>query len=91
LTQLLRDILQENKTFKGLNAVLLWDDVVDSKIQKHTRALKLQRGALYVIVDNAIWAQELNFFKQEIMEKINGKAGRKIVKDIRFKVGGVKE
>ena len=89
MTQLLKDILQRDKSLRGLNAVLLWDDVVDKKIQKHTRPIKLQRGALYVMTDSPVWAQELNFFKKEIIDKINDKAGEKIVKDIRFKVGGI--
>lgn len=91
MTQLLRDILQEDKKFRGLNAILLWADVVESKIQKHTLALKIQNSVLYVLCESAVWAQELGFFKQEIIGKINDKAGFKAIKEIRFKVGEIKE
>ena len=90
MTQLLKDILQGDDLLKGLNAVLLWDEVVDRKIQKHTRAVKLQRKALYVVVESSTWASELNFFKKELLEKINSKAGYEAVRDIRFKVGEIK-
>lgn len=89
MTQLLKDIFQGDNILKGLNSVLLWDIVVDEKIKKHTKAIKLQRGVMYVITDNSVWAQELNFFKKEIIDKINSKAGNKAVRDIRFKVGGL--
>ncbi|MBI5701512.1 DUF721 domain-containing protein [Candidatus Saganbacteria bacterium] len=91
MTELLKNILQGHKDLRGLNAVLLWDDVVESKIKKHTRALKLNRGTLSVVTENSVWAQELNFFKKEIMDRINIKAGSKVVRNIMFKVGGIKE
>lgn len=91
MTQLLKDILQGNRDLRGLNAVMLWDVVVESKIKKHTKALKIHRGVLSVTTENSVWAQELNFFKKDIMEKINSKAGSNVVRDIRFKVGGIKE
>lgn len=91
MTQLLKDILQGDDRLKGLNAVLLWDKVVDHKIQKHTKALKLQRKVLYVTVESSTWASELSFFKKEMLEKLNEKAGYTAVRDIRFKVGGIKE
>jgi len=69
----------------------LWDEVVDPKVRKHTKALKLQRGVLYITAESPVWSQELNFFRQELVDKINNKAGYKAVRDIRFKVGGVKE
>lgn len=91
MTQLLKDILQGDNLLRGLNAVLLWENVVDTKISKHTKAIKLHRGILHVSTDNSVWSQELNFFKKEIIDKMNTKAGSKIVRDIRFKVGGTKE
>ena len=100
MTQLLKDIFQKDSVLKGLNIVLLWDDVIDEKIKalqdfdrttRDSKALKLQRGVLYVITENSVWAQELNFFRKDIIDKINNKAGYKAVRDIRFKVGGMKE
>ena len=73
MTQLLKDIFQKDSVLKGLNIVLLWDDVIDEKIKKHSKALKLQRGVLYVITENSVWAQELNFFRKDIIDKINNK------------------
>lgn len=91
MTLLLKDILQADKSLKKLNAVLLWEDVVDKKIKKHTKAIKLQKNVLYVSVQNSIWAQELGFYKTDFIFKINQRAGEQLVKDIRFKVGGAEE
>ncbi len=87
MTQLLKDILQESKRLRSLNAVLLWDGVVERGIARHTEALKLQRGVLYVLTKSPAWAQELNFLKVDLIEKLNQRAGYRAVRDIRFKYG----
>lgn len=89
MTQLLKDIFQQNNIFKNASSVLLWDEVVTQAIKKHTKALKVQRGTLHVLADSSVWANELNFLKKDIIVKINEKAGEKIISDIRFKVGGI--
>ena len=89
MTELLKDIFQNDRLLRDINGVLLWEEVIEDKIKKHTRALKLQKKTLHVLADSSMWSNELNFFKKEIINKINKKAGSKIVDDIRFKVGGI--
>lgn len=87
MTQLLKDILQESKRLRGLNAVLLWEAVAEKGLAKHTEALKLQRGILYVLTKSPAWAQELNFLKVDLIAKLNERVGYRAVRDIRFKYG----
>ncbi|MBI5699169.1 DUF721 domain-containing protein [Candidatus Saganbacteria bacterium] len=87
MTQLLKDILQDSKRLRSLNAVLLWAGVVEQGIARHTEAIKLQRGILYVATKSPAWSQELNFLKVDLIEKLNRCAGYRAVRDIRFKYG----
>jgi len=89
LTELLRNIFKEDSFLGKLNVVLLWEEVADKEIKKHASALKFQKNVLYVIVESPVWAQELKFFKTELIEKLNKKIGSDLVSDIRFKVGGI--
>ncbi|OGC14879.1 hypothetical protein A3J90_00075 [candidate division WOR-1 bacterium RIFOXYC2_FULL_37_10] len=89
MTELLKNIFCDSKLLKCLNGVLLWEKVVNKKIAKHTQAVKILNKVLYVVADSSVWAQELNFLKREIIDKINKEANEILVKDIRFKVGGL--
>jgi len=91
LTQLLADILKRPQISKGIKAgwtVLLWEESVSTEIAKQTEAVKVKNRVLYVNTKSPVWAQELNFLKKEIMDRMNEKAGFSAVKDIRFKAGG---
>ncbi|KAF0134912.1 MAG: hypothetical protein FD145_293 [Candidatus Saganbacteria bacterium] len=91
MTELLSEILKGseiNKLIKNANIVLLWSECVPREIAKNTEAIKIRNKVLYVDAKTSVWAQELNFLKKEILEKINEIAGFKAVADIRFKAGG---
>lgn len=91
MTELLKDILKKQKVLRNINNMLYWDEVVDERVRKHARAVKLQQKILYVTVDNSTWAQELHFYKKELIDKMNAKAGYKAIIEIRYKVGGIEE
>lgn len=75
---------------EGANLVQEWEKVIKEPIASETRALKYLQGILYVEVTSSVWANELTFLKSKIIETINKKNGKEIVKDIRFLVKGVK-
>jgi len=65
----------------------VWNEVVGPAISKNARPLWIKNGKLKVTVSNPIWLQELQFVEKDIMEKLNGKLGRKAVEKIEFRVG----
>ena len=73
-----------DKGVKQNTALLIWDEVVGEKIAENTSAEKVEHGTLTIKVDNSSWRQELVFKKKEIIEKLNGKLGKKTIKEIRF-------
>ncbi len=81
------------KTLKLCNLLTIWDEVVDERVSKHTEAVKIRSGILYVYTSSSAWAQELSFLKGPIVEKFNLVAGEEVIRDIRFtakgRLGGV--
>lgn len=67
----------------------LWDSTFGDNISSHTQPLRLIRGVLTVMVDSPAWMHQLTFYRDELIEKVNDRIGKKIVTDIRFKVGKV--
>lgn len=90
----LKDILKKltssnsplSRVFKNCDLLSLWSEIVGEKIAGHTEAIKIRGKILYVSVDGSAWAQELSYLKEEIMRKINAKAGETAIEEIRFKV-----
>ena len=68
-----------------------WAEAVGKNIALHTRPLKVYDGRMTVLVESSSWTQELTFLKSGIMERLNNTIGKKVIKDIYFKVGEVKE
>ncbi|MEO0094567.1 MAG: DUF721 domain-containing protein [candidate division WOR-3 bacterium] len=59
-----------------------WTDVVGKKISQHARAININNGNLYVIVDNPIWQAQLFLLKNKILKKFNKLDAN--LKDIKF-------
>ena len=66
------------------STIMFWDEIVEPKVRKNTEATKIESGTLTVKATNAVWRQELQLKKSEIIIKLNKKIGKDIVKDIRF-------
>ncbi|MFB3925733.1 MAG: DUF721 domain-containing protein [Syntrophales bacterium] len=66
-----------------------WNQAVGPLISFQTCFDKLKNGILYIRVSNSVWLQQLQFMKQDIMEKINLTLGRKDIKDIFFSIGEI--
>jgi len=84
------DVFSDNSfdVIRGANIVLKWPKIVNKTIAKNSSALKFERGTLYVEVANSAWGNELNFLKENCLEKLNQHLGKKIIKDIKFIVAG---
>lgn len=65
-------------------AVNQWATVVGTRIAEQTEAIRIEKGVLVVRVKTAVWRNELNMQKQEIIEKLNRAVKTDVVKDIRF-------
>ena len=90
LDQLLQELLPRSPLRRGLEeqAVLSsWDEIVGPEIAKHSQALALRDGVLWVRTEGSVWAQELSLLKPRIRERLEEKLGPGSVKDVRFHTG----
>lgn len=65
-------------------AIELWPQVVGEGVARNTDPIGVEHGILTVKTETPAWRQELQFQKTQIIETLNKKLNKKIIKDIRF-------
>ncbi len=65
----------------------VWDEAVGPAVAGHAQPTWIKKGCLRVLVTDPIWLQELKFAEETILEKLNGKLGRRAVEKIEFRLG----
>jgi predicted nucleic acid-binding Zn ribbon protein len=73
--------LQEGKIW------LVWDTAVGRQIAAKARPVSFRDGVLTVAVVSAPWMQQLTFLKKGIIDKLNERIGRDLVREIYLKAG----
>ena len=69
--------MRENKT------LFIWEDVVGKSVAKNCTPEEVKHGTLIVRALTPVWRNEIAIKKNEIIEKLNSKLGKKTIKDIR--------
>jgi len=59
-----------------------WDEVAGGLIARHTVGITLKRGHMHVRVDNAPLRHELGFMKERLIELLNERSGRVVVRSV---------
>jgi len=70
--------------FEQYLALAYWDKAVGKEISRHTEPFRVQDGIIYVRVDSDAWRNELQYFKSEILEKLNTCLGKPVIQEIKF-------
>ncbi len=93
--QSIKGILQYVISQEGMNrkldeceALLVWDDVAPT-LAIRTQPISISRGRMSINVTDSVMLHQLTFFKKEYIDKINLMLGKRIVRDIIFRVGKV--
>lgn len=95
VSEILGDIIGDkpklSRAIEEAGAAGFWDKAIDPRGVKHSEAVKVKDGVLYVNVDSPVWAQEFSLRKKEIIDKLNALSNdRELIKDIKFKTGKVR-
>ena len=61
--------------------LLAWDEAV-GPLARHARPLKIRHGKLEVAVPSPVWRTQLNFVKQEVVDRLNARAGKKVIGEL---------
>lgn len=68
-----------------------WEQIVGREIAVVTRAREISEERLWVTVKDSTWAYHLSLLKPQLIKKANSFSGSKVIKDIYFRVGELKE
>jgi len=71
------------------NVCSIWNSTVGKSVAENAQPFALKGKILLVNVTSSSWIQQLQFFKNDILTKINISAGKKLVEEIKFKIGTV--
>jgi len=69
--------------------LLVWDEVVGEQVSGAAQPEFVKDGRLFVVTKSAVWANELTFYKSDMISRLNKRVGAKVLKDIVFKIGRV--
>ena len=71
-----------------IEIVKVWNDLIDPNIVAHAQPVGLNKGTLFVNVDNSVWLSEIVRYKRkEILERLQHSFGREMIQRISFRVG----
>ncbi len=85
LAEAIQDYIKAMKLEQGLGEVALissWEEVTGKAIASRTKKLYIRDGILYVHLSSSVVRNELLMLRQELMKKLNRKAGSEIIRDI---------
>ena len=68
-----------------MSLVKSWEELVGKMIANHTKDIYFNKGVLYVQLDSSTLRQELSYVKSDLIQKLNDKTGKVMVKDIHLK------
>lgn len=83
--QLLELFVKQNKLENRLEEVEMesrWKEIVGEYIARHTSAIKIHKGILFLRIDSPACREELMYRKSQVVEEINKQAGKKIISEI---------
>ena len=66
-----------------------WPELVGTKLAEHSQPWKIRGDVLEVRVDHAIWMQQLQLRKAEILREINARLGTDSIRDLFWRFGMV--
>ena len=82
LSQYLKNLGLE-QSIKRHKALLLWPEIVGPAIADITKPQRVSNKILFVQVNNMTWRNELIYYKDEMIQKINTKMGEHIIEEIK--------
>lgn len=70
-------------------AIAYWPRVVGPVVARASRAEEVRNGILLIRTKGSVWSQEISLLKHRILPDLNELCGRGVIKDLRFRAGGL--
>ena len=68
---------------------VLWGVAAGCDAGKHSKPIGIKKSELIVNVDSSSWLYEMTLRKKAILKGLEGKFGKKVIKNIRFRIGEI--
>jgi len=84
------EVIKNEKAFAALRKKALEHDITSEfkiifpEIKSIATAIKVDKKTLFLHVENSVWRSELNFKKNQIIEKVNSHFDSEVIKYIKF-------
>jgi hypothetical protein len=66
----------------------VWNNLIDPNIAAHAQPTGLNKGTLFVTVDNSVWLSEIvRYRRKEILDRLQHSFGKEFIARISFRVG----
>lgn len=72
------------KYCKESEIITKWPEIVGEEVSAVSSCQRVEEGILYVKITSSSWRNEMHFFKNEILNKVNKEYKCKSIKDIVF-------
>jgi hypothetical protein len=69
---------------KELDIINAWPEMMGTAVAHRTKEIKIKNGTLYLKMDSSVMRDELAHGKQVIIERVNEKAGFRMINDVWF-------
>jgi predicted nucleic acid-binding Zn ribbon protein len=91
LKKVVQRVLREYNFTEDIDAYRVfsvWKDIVGEKMADHTKPVRINERVLYVEVDDPLWLTQLKYMKVDILNKIDMRIKKGVLKDVRFYLKG---
>ncbi len=68
-------------TYKAFS---LWNEIVGERMAHHAKPVRVNGHILYVEVDDPLWLTQLKYMKIDILDKIDKRIKKGVLRDVRF-------
>ena len=68
--------------------VALWEEVVGTVVAEHARVRSVRDGVCVVTVDGPVWATQLRYLEQGVIERVSTRLGAGVVTSVKVVVAG---
>jgi predicted nucleic acid-binding Zn ribbon protein len=66
----------------------VWNNLIDPQITAHAQPTGINKGTLFVTVDNNVWLSEIvRYRRREILDRLQHSFGKELIARISFRVG----
>jgi len=85
IRDVMQEFLRENKLdvkLRERGLIDTWEELMGKTISRATKKIYIKDGKLFVVISSSVIRNELHMLKQEIVRKLNEKAGEDIITEL---------